>query len=158
MSVMPAARHARRARPAPQRGNFMLEALIAILIVALGVLGIVGLYARSIQNVDDAKFRGEAALLASSLIGQMWVSDTHFLSLHNKFDSSGSGAEYTEFAAMVAQRLPNSVAPIVTVTQGPLTTASSNVLVTIQWMHPGDPLGMPRKYFVGATIGSNATP
>jgi len=29
-----------------QRGSFMLEALIAILIVALGVLGTVGLYAR----------------------------------------------------------------------------------------------------------------
>ncbi len=45
----------------------MLEALIAILIVALGVLGIVGLYARSVQNVDDSKFRGEAALLVDQL-------------------------------------------------------------------------------------------
>ena len=138
-----------------QRGSFMLEALIAILIVALGVLGIVGLYARSVQNVDDSKFRGEAALLVNTLVGQMWISDPNTASLVAKFDSSGSGAEYTEFAALVAQRLPNSVAPVVTVTPGP-TATSSNVAITIQWKHPGDTNDpTPRKYDVNAVIGAN---
>ncbi len=58
-------------RRARQSGSFLLEALIAILIVALGVLGSVGLLARSMQDVDDAKFRGEAAYLANSIIDQM---------------------------------------------------------------------------------------
>jgi type IV pilus assembly protein PilV len=58
-----------------QSGSFLLEALIAILIVALGVLGSVGLLARSMQDVDDAKNRGEAAYLANMLIGRMWTSD-----------------------------------------------------------------------------------
>jgi type IV pilus assembly protein PilV len=133
----------------------MLEALIAILIVALGVLGIVGLYARSIQNVDDSKFRGEAALLVDQLVGQMWISDPKPASLVAKFDSGGAGAEYTEFAALVAQRLPNSIAPVVTVTAGP-TPTSSNVAITIQWKHPGDANDpTPRKYDVNAVIGAN---
>ena len=152
---MIAARHARRAPASPQQGSFLLEALISILIVALGVLGVVGLYARSVQNVDDAKFRGEAALLVNTLLGQMWIADTQFASLSAKFDSGGGGAEYTEFAAMVAQRLPNSVAPVVTVLVGP-TPNSSNVVVNITWQHPGDTLDpTPRKYDVNATIGSN---
>ena len=145
----------RRARHSPQRGSFMLEALIALLIVSLGILGTVGLYARSMQNVDDAKFRGEAALLANTLVGQMWVSDPHPAPLLAQFDDTAMGPGYVEFAALVAQRLPNSVAPIVTVTPGP-TPASSNVVITIQWRHPGDKAAAgPRQFDLNATIGSN---
>ncbi len=129
-------RHSRRAS---QHGNFMLEALIAILIVALGILGTVGLYARSVQTVEDSKYRSEAALLASTLVGEMWVSDTHPASLTAKFDSAGAGAGITEFKALVAKRLPSSTAPTPTVTVTPGATAgSSNVEITIQWVHPGD--------------------
>ena len=105
-----AAAHAIRRRAMPfQSGSFLLEALIAILIVSLGVLGIVGLYARSMQNVDDSKYRGEAALLASTLIGQMWVSDPDNAALTANYDSGSGGPGYTEFAALVAQRIPDSV-------------------------------------------------
>jgi type IV pilus assembly protein PilV len=160
MPAMMVARTLRRPHPTSQRGSFMLEALIAILIVALGVLGIVGLYARSVQNVDDAKFRGEAALLVNTLMGQMWTTDTHLANLQARFDSGSGGAEYVEFAAMVAQRMPNSVPPVVTVTAGP-TLTSSNVIVTIQWAHPGDfndPALPPlRQYNVNATIGANGS-
>ena len=157
---MIAASRTLQARRSPQQGSFMLEALIAILIVALGILGTVGLYARSIQNVDDAKFRGEAALLATTLVGQMWVNDTKLANLLAKFDSAGGGAEYVEFAAVVAQRMPNSVPPTVTVTAGP-TPTSSNVLITIQWVNPSDkndpmlPPGTLRQFDMNATIGSN---
>ena len=144
-----------------QRGSFMLEALIAILIVALGVLGTVGLYARSVQQVDDAKFRGEAALLASSLIGQMWLSDAHMGALTAKFYSGSAGPGYTEFAALVAQRLPNSIAPTVTVTAGP-NASSSRVDILIQWKHPGEDKDwtdkinpLVRQYTANATIGTN---
>jgi len=148
-------RHFCRARSSLQQGSFMLEALIAILIVALGILGTVGLYARSVQNVDDSKFRGEAALLANTLVGQMWVADTSTAALVANFDSGGAGAGYTEFAAMVAQRLPNAPAPTVTVTPGP-TAVSTNVVIAIQWKHPGDALDVtPRNYSMNATIGPN---
>jgi len=130
----------------------MLEALIAILIVALGILGVVGLYARSLQNVDDSKYRGEAALLAATLVGQMWVDDPAFASLQANFDSTGTGAGYTEFKALVAQRFPNSTAPTVVVTAGP-TRASTDVQITITWRQPGDVTA--RNYDVTATIGNN---
>jgi len=157
---MTCSRHVRRARFSPQQGSFMLEALIAILIVALGVLGMVGLYARSVQNVDDSKYRGEAALLASSLVGQMWVTNNDFATLKADYESTpGTGTGFKEFKALVAQRFPNSKVPIIVVTAGP-TATSSNVLITMQWEHPsdkGDPLlTAPRKYVLNATVGSNA--
>ena len=131
----------------------MLEALIAILIVALGILGVVGLYARSLQNVDDSKYRGEAALLAATLVGQMWIDDPSFANLQANFDSGiGTGAGYTEFKTLVAQRFPNSTAPTVVVTAGP-TRASTDVQITITWRQPGDVTA--RNYDVTATIGNN---
>jgi type IV pilus assembly protein PilV len=149
-----------RTRPTPQQGSFMLESLVALLIVSLGVLGIVGLYARSAQNLDDAKYRGEAALLAHSLVGQMWVTHSSSATLQANFDSAapGTGAGYVEFRSLVLQRLPNSLAPDVLVTAGPSAT-SSNVQITIKWTQPGDMLDpllpKPRKYDLIATIGSN---
>jgi type IV pilus assembly protein PilV len=156
MPAMSAALRLQRTRVAEQRGSFMLEALIAILIVSLGVLGTVGLYARSVQHVDEAKFRGEAALLANTVIGQMWISDSHFLALQANFASAGGGPGYTEFATMVGQRLPNALpAPTVVVTAGP-TATSSEVSITIFWRHPGEPATFPsHRYDVNATIGSN---
>ena len=103
---------------ARQRGSFLLEALISVLIVAFGVLGLIGLQARAIQNVDDAQYRGEAAYLANALIGQMWVSNQ--ATLVADFDSGGAGIPYTEFKTWVGQRLPGASialnAPVVTIT------------------------------------------
>ena len=83
-------------RPAPpnpprasaQRGSFLLEALISVLIVALGLLGLIGLQARAIQNVDDAQYRAEAAYLANALLGQMWVHDPKTAQLKADFDDT----------------------------------------------------------------------
>ncbi len=69
-----------------QRGSFLLEALVAILIVAFGILGLLGLEARALQNVDDAQYRSEAVALANSYIGQMWVADQTTLAAN--FDST----------------------------------------------------------------------
>lgn len=142
------ARH-RRARSA-QGGSFLLEALIAILIIALAVLGLVGLLARSMQNVDDAKFRGEAAYLANSYIGQMWIDNKATLGVN--FDDSSGGANYAEFSALVAQRLPNTDPPVVTVAPGP-TPQSSIVEITLTWQPPGDK--EKHSHFASATIAGN---
>ncbi len=106
-------------RPAPpnpprasaQRGSFLLEALISVLIVALGLLGLIGLQARAIQNVDDAQYRAEAAYLANALLGQMWVHDPKTAQLMADFDDTAGGPNYTEFKAWAAQRLPGRQHP-----------------------------------------------
>jgi type IV pilus assembly protein PilV len=137
-----------------QRGSFLLEALVAILIVALGVLGSVGLLARSMQDIDDAKFRGEAAYLANSLIGQMWLDDKSLAALDAKYGKIGGGAGYLEFDAMVQERLPNATTNVI-VGVGP-TPTSSNVQVQITWHMPGDlPTAPDHLLWTYATIGAN---
>jgi len=140
-----------------QRGSFLLEALISVLIVSLGLLGLIALQARAIQNVDDAQYRAEAAYLANALLGQMWVHDPKKLAAD--FDSGGGGANYKEFAAWIAQRLPGgnipANAPVVTVTQ-PGVTPAPDVRIQVFWQAPGEPAGSPaHKYEIVATVAGN---
>ncbi len=57
-----------------QTGMMLLEAMIAILIFSIGILGVIGLQATSVKLVGDAKYRSDAGQLANDLIGQMWIS------------------------------------------------------------------------------------
>jgi type IV pilus assembly protein PilV len=142
-----------------QRGSFLLEALVSVLIVALGILGLIGLQARAIQNVDDAQYRGEAAYVANELLGQMWLYDR--AKLIADFDSSGAGPAYTEFKTWVGQRLPGANipanAPVVTVTQpGTTTPTSTAVYIRIMWQAPGEPAGTPVHFYeIDAIVGAN---
>jgi type IV pilus assembly protein PilV len=148
----------RLSKPRAQHGNFLLEALISVLIVAFGLLGLIGLQARAIQNVDDAQYRAEAAYLANALLGQMWVHDPK--QLIADFDSAGGGTNYTEFKTWAGQRLPgaNIAAnfPVVTVTQPGLTPQATDVRIQLFWQAPGEPTGSPaHKYEIVATVAGN---
>lgn len=59
-----------------QSGLMLIEAIVAVAIFAIGVLGMVGLQARMHKSMGDAKYRAEAAILADQLLGVMW-SDSH---------------------------------------------------------------------------------
>ncbi|MEX8518036.1 MAG: prepilin-type N-terminal cleavage/methylation domain-containing protein [Leptothrix sp. (in: b-proteobacteria)] len=54
-------------------GFAMIEALIAILIFSIAVLGLVGLQVSMSRSQTGAKFRADAAYLANDLIGTMWA-------------------------------------------------------------------------------------
>lgn len=150
----------RSTRSSKYRGFMLLEALVAILIFALGVLGIVGLQANAIAQSSQAKYRADATLLINDLIGRMWVSDRSFTALNTAFSSASAGALYAEFKARVEAALPGaqSYPPSITLTQiNPLPaligagasavatglTPSTRVTVTLRWKAPAEPSGDP---------------
>ena len=142
-----------------QRGAFLLEALIGILIFSLGILGIVGLQARAIRSTNDAEYRAEAVYLANSLISQMW-SDKR-ANLKANYESPG-GPKYTTFKLDVQSRMLGAIFPrdpIVKVdaTDGTLplavTKTSSVVQVQIFWQLPGEPTA--HSYITTGVIGQN---
>jgi len=51
----------------------LLEVLIALMIFAMGILGVIGLQATAINNTLDARYRSDAALIANQIIGVMWA-------------------------------------------------------------------------------------
>lgn len=150
-----------------QSGIMLLEALIAILVFSLGILGIIGLQASAVNVARDAKYRADAALLANELVGQMWSSNRTGTALQTAFqgDSSGNdglpasvltdGASYTAWAARVDATLPGVGAtnpPLVTVApgvMGPPQTASV-VNIVVRWQAPNE--AAPHSYSVVVNI------
>lgn len=152
-------------RPRAQSGVMLLEVLIALLIFALGVLGLVGLQANAIKQSGQAKYRADATLLANELIGQMWLTGRNFATLNTAFTSaSGGGAQYNAWRTRVEANLPGASAhpPVVALTQiQPLDaivagaaasavglTPSTRVTITMRWKAPGEPAGDPPHSFV----------
>lgn len=158
-----------------QRGSFVLEALIAILLFAIGILAIVGLQAASIGNTAAAKYRTDASLLANQVIAQMWVADKTPQTLSANFcggnappptspcirvSCAAAGANYLAWASAVAQDLPGvSVAsgtnmPSITIDACPAPGAPAVyywvATVIVNWQAPKD--NAPHNYSTVATI------
>lgn len=59
-----------------QRGSVIIEALLAILVFSIGILGLIQMQTVSISHVSDAKYRADASFLANQIIGSMWANRT----------------------------------------------------------------------------------
>lgn len=123
-----------------QSGALLLEALVALLIFSFGILGIVGLQAAVVAQSSDARYRSDAALLASSLIGTMWAADRTVGTLQQRFNTCTTTTcdGYIAWRNQVVARLPGVVA-------GTSTAPSVNVddsgvvTVTVFWRVPSGP-------------------
>ncbi|MEO7493583.1 MAG: prepilin-type N-terminal cleavage/methylation domain-containing protein [Massilia sp.] len=60
-----------------QRGVALLEAMLAIVILAIGLLGTVGMQARAYSALSESSMRAEATLAAESLLGIMSTDVSH---------------------------------------------------------------------------------
>jgi type IV pilus assembly protein PilV len=69
-----------------QAGVMLIEALIGILIFSIGILALLGMQGTAVKNTTDAKYRSEAAFLATQIAGQMWVDDKDKLARYNTAD------------------------------------------------------------------------
>ncbi len=59
-----------RSAPA-QAGFFLIEAMVAILIFALGILGLVAMGSTAVSSQSDAQYRTEASSLADAIAGEL---------------------------------------------------------------------------------------
>ena len=136
----------RKSRPARQSGSYLLEALIAILIFAFGVLGLIGLLGSSIRVTNDARYRAEAANLANAMIADMWTTTPANI-------DTFTTAKLPTWATKVATLLPGGIAPDVAIAPG-FTAESRTVVVTVYWKLPGE--SDKHQHIMTAQIGKNA--
>jgi preprotein translocase subunit SecG len=71
--------------------------MIAILVFAFGILGLIGMLAGSLRASNDARYRAEAINLANAIVGDMWTTqaadlDTQFGTGGAKLTPEGDGA------------------------------------------------------------------
>lgn len=115
-----------RARPTasrqrPQRGFSLIEVLVSVLLLSLGVLGLIGLQARTMEMSGEAEDRNRAAMLADDAASLMWMQ--HSVTL--------SSAALTAWQNSVAAQLPSGAGTVTTV-----AGKADAVDVTITWRPP----------------------
>jgi type IV pilus assembly protein PilV len=160
--------------PRAQRGAFLLEALVGILIFTLGVLGLVALQARAIGYTSDATYRGEAAYLAGAYVSKMWADSRGNIPL--RYVAAGQ-PEFDAFALAVQTALPGAAAiagnPSVAIVQPgaggttdaradgsgiTLTATGTLVTVIVQWQPPrqeGSAVDVIHNYTMTSIIAHN---
>jgi len=120
----------RRQLHAGQRGVALLEALIAILILAIGLIGTLGLQVNSQAALAEASMRAEATIAANELIGVM-NTDLDNLNDYALAEGGTPGARLQAWHAALGGHLPNpSVIVEITPAAG---TERAAVAVEIRW-------------------------
>lgn len=128
------------------RGMAQIEALVAVVVFAIGVLGIVGMQSRSVQMLGEATWRARAAQQAGALIAEMRTVAPDARA--RLYASRTDGARTQRWAASLREgddalpgvdRLPPEV--IVRTQRLSLPDGRelvvSDVTVTVQWQRPG---------------------
>lgn len=116
-----------------QSGFSMLEALISLLIVSLGLLGIAGIIANSLKVNQGAQARSQASWLANDIIDRMRANRTtaeggaYALASCAAAPAGGSVAndDLAQWCAALAAALPSGT--------GSVALAANKVTVTVDW-------------------------
>jgi len=113
-----------------QRGMAMVEALMAVLILAIGIIGTLGLQVHSQKALAEAGMRSEATIAASELIGVM-NTDLDHLADYKLADNGTPGTRLAAWHKALVEQLPGAKAKVeVTPNDEAGRTA---VAITIQW-------------------------
>lgn len=121
---------ASRRHQASQRGIALIEALVATLLLMLGILALIGLQGRLVGASTDAQLRGEATFLADRIINQMWLDEGN-LDDYKTSGGSCTSAHCTAWMTTVKKTLPEGDAVI---------TLNGNVVqVSVLWTSANNP-------------------
>jgi len=120
-------------RRSRQRGIALIEAMIGVLIFAFGVLGLIGLQAAMTRAQTNAKFRADAANLASDLVA---LIQTDSIANMKQYDSKTACAAYPRCKEW--QTKVKSVLPAINNPEVKVDTGASKVDITIQWQQGSD--------------------
>ncbi len=115
-----------------EQGVMLLEALIAILIFSIGILGLVAMQGTAISAISDAKYRSDASFLADQIVSQIWVDRAN---VANYAYPGGAAPALATWIAQVQAALPQATA---TISIPPPGYPAGSVEVLINWQQPGN--------------------
>lgn len=115
-----------------QRGIALLEALLAVLLLAIGLLGTIGLQARAYAALSEAGMRAEATIASEKLLGIMANDQLNATS----YALVAGAVPKAALSAWYAETLVNIPGAVISVTVGAPAagTTRSKVDVVISWI------------------------
>lgn len=137
-----------------QSGFTMVETLVALVVLAIGMLGIAALYLNSLQAGRTAIYRTEAVNLAADLADRIRSNRTAVAGYGNVyadafaevaacFTTAGctpaqlATSDLSRWKADIAQQLPNGQGQVV-VTPSPGPGEPANYVITVRWAEVGE--------------------
>ena len=128
-------------------GDVLIETLIAVLIVSIAMLGIMAMYAASVRNSSEARYRAEASFIADEIIARMRMDARRPTVLKADYEGGIGGTDGVKYTAWVSEvindnRLPgfSESPPRITIVSldgfSPPDTAKSLVTIEIRWQLP----------------------
>lgn len=129
-----------------QGGSFIIEALISLLLFAVGLVALVALATQSLNQVGQTRARNEASNLAGDLAGILWTLPA----LPATFTTATWADNNTPIDGWVdrVQALPGGSATV--------TVAGSQVTITITWTDAkGGAGGTTHNYTTATLIAKN---
>jgi type IV pilus assembly protein PilV len=137
-----------------QNGFTMVEVLVALVVLAIGLLGIAALYLNSLQSGRTAIYRTQAVNLAADLADRIRANRTAQAAYGTLFadaevevagcyttggciDTDLASSDLARWKGTVAQLLPNGQGQVV-VTPPVAAGEPTNYVVTVQWAEVGE--------------------
>ena len=131
-----------RVLPRAQGGLSLVEVLVAMVIFAFGILGLLSANATALTAYTDAKFRVDAALLADRLISEAWIDRPNIaLYAYGGAASGPPGQRSAAWLTEVQRVLPGADATV--------AIAGTAITVTVLWQTPG---GRTHRHVAVATL------
>lgn len=108
-----------------QTGSSLLEVLVAVVILAFGLLGLAGLQISSVKSSHSAYLRSQATLLAYDMADRMRVARE--AAILGRFDNDSDHVDRTSWDTTIVRSLGEGATGTVT------RAANDRVTITISW-------------------------
>lgn len=137
-----------------ESGFSMVEVLVALVVLAIGLLGIAALYLNSLQSGRTAIYRTQAVTLAADLADRIRMNRTAQAAYGTLFadaeaavpacattggctDAELAATDLSSWKAVLAQVLPNGQGQVA-VTLPVATGEPTNYVITVRWAEVGE--------------------
>jgi type IV pilus assembly protein PilV len=129
------------------KGFFVWEAVVAILLFSIGILSVLKVQTEMVQATTDAQYRISASYLAESIIGQIILDQAHLDDY-----IAGTGTEYTNWLGRVEALTKSNSAVVATAPTITKTIVGGipKITVTIYWKSPSS--GVESQYITTASL------